>query len=61
MLFRSAKRNLLKGDVITKNSVEVLRPCPKDALAPYNIGKVLNKTLIEDIEAGDYITWKSIK
>ena len=56
-----AKRNLLKGDVITKNSVEVLRPCPKDALAPYNIGKVLNKTLIEDIEAGDYITWKSIK
>ena len=56
-----AKRNLLKGDVITKNSVEVLRPCPKDALAPYNIGKVLNKTLIEDIEAGDYITWKSIE
>jgi N-acetylneuraminate synthase len=56
-----AKRNLLKGDVITKNSVEALRPCPKDALAPYNIGKVLNKTLIEDIEAGDYITWKSIE
>ncbi len=56
-----AKRNLLKGEVITQDAVEALRPCPKDALAPYNIGKVLNKTLIEDIEAGDYITWKSIK
>jgi N-acetylneuraminate synthase len=56
-----ARCNLLKGDVITKNSVEVLRPCPKNALAPYNIGKVLNKTLTEDIEAGDCITWKSIE
>ena len=56
-----AKRNLLKGEVITQDAVEALRPCPKDALAPYNIGKVLNKTLIEDIEAGDYITWKSIE
>jgi sialic acid synthase SpsE len=52
---------LLKGEVITQDAVEALRPCPKDALAPYNIGKVLNKTLIEDIEAGDYITWKSIE
>jgi len=56
-----AKRNLLKGEVITQDAVEALRPCPKDALAPYNIRKVLNKTLIEDIEAGDYITWKSIE
>ena len=54
-------RNLLKGDVITQNDIDVLRPCPKGALAPYNIEKVLNKTLIEDIESGGCITWKNIR
>ena len=56
-----AKRNLLKGEVITQDILEVLRPCPKDALPPYNIEKVLNKTLIKDVAAGDCITWTNIK
>jgi N-acetylneuraminate synthase len=56
-----AKRNLLKGEVITQDVVEVLRPCPEDALPPYNIERVLNKTLIRDVVAGDCITWMSIK
>ena len=56
-----AKYNLSKGDFITKDALEVLRPCPVDALPPYNIDKVLNKTLMEDIEAGECLTWKNIK
>ena len=56
-----AKRNLLKGEVITQDLVEVLRPCPEDALPPYNIERVLNKTLIRDVVVGDCITWTSIK
>jgi N-acetylneuraminate synthase len=56
-----AKRNLLKGEVITQDVVEVLRPCPEDALPPYNIERVVNKTLIRDVVAGDCITWTSIK
>jgi N-acetylneuraminate synthase len=56
-----AKRNLLKGEVITQDLVEVLRPCPKDGIPPYNIEVVLNKILIRDIVTGDCITWASIK
>jgi sialic acid synthase SpsE len=56
-----AKFNLSKGEVIVQDAIEVLRPCPEDAIPPYDIDKVLNKTLTEDIEAGDYITWKNIK
>lgn len=41
--------------------VEVLRPCPKDALPPYNMEVVLNKILIRDVVAGDCITWANIK
>ena len=56
-----AKRNLLRGEVISKDMVEVLRPCPKDAIPPYNMEVVLNKILIRDVVAGDCITWASIK
>ena len=56
-----AKCNLLKGEVVTQDVVEMLRPCPEDALPPYNIERVLNKTLTKDIVAGDCITWTSIK
>ena len=56
-----AKRNLIKGEVITQDILEVLRPCPKDALPPYNIERVLNKILIKDVAAGECITWTNIK
>ena len=56
-----AKRNLLKGEIISEDMLEVLRPCPKDGIPPYNIKLVLNKILIRNVVAGDYITWASIK
>jgi N-acetylneuraminate synthase len=56
-----AKRNLLKGEAISQDMVEVLRPCPKDAIPPYNMEVVLNKILIRDVVAGDCITWANIK
>jgi N-acetylneuraminate synthase len=56
-----AKRNLLKGEIITKDMIEVLRPCPNDAIPPYDIEKVLNKTLTLDITSGDYIKWTNLK
>jgi sialic acid synthase SpsE len=56
-----AKHNLLKGESISQDMVEVLRPCPKDAIPPYNMEVVLNKILIRDIVAGDCITWANIK
>ena len=55
------KYDFLKGDTIVKDSVEFLRPCPNNGLPPYDIDKVLNKTLIEDLKAGGCITWENIK
>ena len=56
-----AKRKLFKGEVISQDMLEVLRPCPKDGIPPYNIEEVLNKTLNIDVLAGDCIKWASIK
>jgi N-acetylneuraminate synthase len=56
-----AKCNLSKGEIITRDAVEFLRPCPEGALPPYNIDQILTKTLAKDIEAGDCITWKNLE
>ena len=55
------KRNLAAGDVIYENDLEFLRPCPEDALPPYKLKKVINKKLVKNISAGEYIKWKNIK
>ena len=56
-----AKKRLISGNIICKENLEFLRPCPIDAIAPYEIEQVLNKRVIENIEVGDYIKWTNIK
>ena len=56
-----AKRFLTAGDMIHKDDLEFLRPCPKDALPPYELDRVLSKELVEDVKAGDYIKWANLK
>ena len=55
------KKDLVDGDMIREEDLEFLRPCPKDALPPYELGEILNKELVGDIKSGDYIKWTSIK
>ena len=49
-----AKRTLPKGTRVTKDDLIVLRPCPKDALPPYEFNKVVGRILEEEIQEGDY-------
>jgi N-acetylneuraminate synthase len=56
-----AKKVLAAGSMIREDDLEFLRPCPEDALPPYELEKILNKELIEEIKFGDYIKWTSIK
>ena len=56
-----AKKDLKAGSVIYANDLECLRPCPKDALPPYELSQVIDRKVVKDIKSGDYIKWKSIK
>ena len=38
-----------------------LRPCPRNALNPYEKNKIIGKTLIKNIEEGEIINCKKIK
>tara|TARA_Y100000590_G_scaffold304317_1_gene343132 strand:+ start:3208 stop:4272 length:1065 start_codon:yes stop_codon:yes gene_type:complete len=56
-----AKKKLFKGNKIKKEMLVYLRPCPKNALNPYEKNKILGKTLIKNIEEGEIINCKKIK
>tara|TARA_B100000886_G_C20420288_1_gene491246 strand:+ start:368 stop:1426 length:1059 start_codon:yes stop_codon:yes gene_type:complete len=54
------KKNLLSGEIIDRNAIEILRPCPRDAISPSEINLLLGKKLNIDKKMGDYIKWKDV-
>jgi N-acetylneuraminate synthase len=56
-----AKKDLMIGDRVNEKDLEFLRPCPDGALPPYELKKVLDKVLVENIKSGDYIKWTNLK
>jgi len=49
------KKDIKMGDVITKDAIEMLRPCPPDALTPNHIKVILGKKTKINKIAGDYL------
>lgn len=43
--------------VIKREHLDVLRPCPRDGLAPYLMGEVIGKTLRHDMNRGEHLKW----
>ena len=56
-----AKKNLVIGHVITENDLEFLRPCPLDAIQPYEYKKLIGRKISTNIKSGEYLKWKSVK
>ena len=55
------KEDLEVGHIISESDLEFLRPCPSDALSPYQLKKVLNKKLLIKINKGDFLKWQDIE
>lgn len=52
-----AKTALTAGGVLHQSQLEVLRPCPADAIAPYQLADVVGRTLRRDVPAGEHLRW----
>lgn len=52
---------LKAGHVLSKEDLIVLRPCPKEALPPYEIEKVIGKSITREIPQGDFIRLSDIQ
>lgn len=52
-----AKAALHAGAVLTDADLEVLRPCPADAIPPYHLSELLGRRLRHDVAAGGHLKW----
>ena len=44
---------LKKGDLITKDTLEMLRPCPEDSIKPYEYEKLIGKKIKSNLNKGE--------
>lgn len=56
-----ASKNLEKGTVLTAQDLVALRPCPVDAVAPYDLQKLVGKPLERSILAGEHLKWGDVR
>jgi N-acetylneuraminate synthase len=56
-----AVKNLQSGSILDRKDVEVLRPCPANALPPYEIQNIIGKILVNNVTSGECIRWSDLK
>lgn len=56
-----AAKDLPQGSLLTESDLEVLRPCPTDALPPYRMSDLLGKTLSRELPKGECVRWTDLK
>lgn len=53
-------RNLERGQILTEKDLEVLRPCPPDALTPRYLKQVLGRQVTRDLTEGEHLKWEHL-
>jgi N-acetylneuraminate synthase len=48
------------GHKLTETDLEMLRPCPPDAIDPRSVDQVVGKTLRVGKRAGDALAWSDV-
>ena len=56
-----ASRNLVKGEILQRDMISVLRPCPENCISAVYLNKVLKKELLRNIEKGGCIKWTDLE
>ena len=56
-----AGRELKKGELLSKEDLVCLRPCPEDAIPLHQIEHLITKPVSRNIRKGDYLRWSDIQ
>ena len=54
-------RNIKKNEIIKINDFVALRPCPKNALDPFELNKIINKRASKNLKKNTYLSKSCIK
>jgi sialic acid synthase SpsE len=55
-----AAKDIVVGEVLTREAIHVLRPAPVGSIGPYELEAVVGARAIEDIPEGETITWRAL-
>ena len=50
-----ARKEIKAGQDILESDLAFLRPCPADAIPPFQVTRILGRVALRDIPAGDYL------
>jgi sialic acid synthase SpsE len=54
-------RELPAGATVRREDLAVLRPAPQDSLPPYELARVVGRTLRRSMANGDYLRWNDLE
>ena len=54
-------KNIYPGKKISRKDLILLRPCPKNAIDPLALDKIINKRAKKIIKKNDYLKWDKIE
>ncbi|WP_321324319.1 N-acetylneuraminate synthase family protein [Thiomicrorhabdus sp.] len=54
------KHDITANTTLQKEDLEVLRPCPKDAIPPYEIEQVIGKSVCKNLIKGEHLKWSDL-
>jgi sialic acid synthase SpsE len=53
-------KNLTSGTEITKDDLMALRPCPPNAISPFDVDRVIGKKVLTDVKYDQMIEWENL-
>ena len=53
--------DLAAGSVLAREQLNVLRPCPADAISPAHLDHIQGKKLMRNKKSGDYLRWSDLE
>ena len=56
-----AKADLKIGTILTREHLDILRPCPADGLPPYLLSKLIGQKIRQEVKFGDCIKWTAVE
>ena len=54
------KNHLKRGAILKKEHIEILRPCPKNSISPFEINKYLGRKVKRDLKPNSFLTKKCL-
>ncbi len=54
------KKHVDRGTILKKEHIEILRPCPKNSISPFEINKYLGRKVKRDLKPNSFLTKKCL-